>query len=396
MHIPSEKIRKEMYSENASIWYSFANGGEELAVLIKVPTVTIKSLIMGCPLTLTFGKKDIYFCTGVEIKDIPEKGVLVSGIQHEFDQYEALLQVLKKRKFPLFLFNEADFCVAWTNCEIIETDSNKLIDFMGDISKLYVGPHTEETNYALDCFCNSIEGVIRYANAPLIPIIKIEPKIDKWTINNLHFFGFENLESVSIDDKDEGETFERIIWVSLQSVFPTTLYKNPQTISGEKKREFVDVLSFYEYGAFLFEAKDLSVLNAGITLDMDRRVKNLKKQIKKAINQLVGATKVFKNGELITNQRGQELIISRRNPPHCIILVTELLIFDDYSEIVDQLLQAIYKTGAYFHILDLRELISLLKGSSGDARLLDYNLIKRFEFLVKNKTIYIRSVPAPK
>ena len=61
MHIPSEKIRKEMYSENASIWYSFANGGEELAVLIKVPTLTIKSLIMGCPLTLTFGKKDIYF-----------------------------------------------------------------------------------------------------------------------------------------------------------------------------------------------------------------------------------------------------------------------------------------------------------------------------------------------
>ena len=39
-----------MYSENASIWYSFANGGEELAVLIKVPTLTIKSLIMGCPL----------------------------------------------------------------------------------------------------------------------------------------------------------------------------------------------------------------------------------------------------------------------------------------------------------------------------------------------------------
>ncbi len=396
MHIPSEKIRKEMYSENASIWYSFANGGEELAVLIKVPTLTIKSLIMGCPLILTFGKKDIYLCTGVEIKDIPEKGVIVSGIQHEFDQHEALLQVLKKREFPLFLFNEADFCVAWTNCEIKKTDSTKLIDFIGDIGKLYVGPHTEEANYALDCFCNSIEKGSGYKTAPIIPTIKIEPKIDKWTINNLHFFGLENLESISIDDKDEGGTFERIIWVSLQSVFPTTLYKNPQTISGEKKREFVDVLSFYEYGAFLFEAKDLSVLNAGITLDMDRRVKNLKKQIKKAINQLVGATKVFKNGEIITNQRGQELIISRRNPPHCIILVTELLIFDDYSEIVDQLLQAIYKTGAYFHILDLRELISLLKGSSGDARLLDYNLINRFEFLVKNKTIYIRSFPAPK
>ena len=60
MHIPSERIYSQMRAEVASIWYVPANDGEEVSLLIKAPTPTLKALIMGCPIHLLFGKKDTY------------------------------------------------------------------------------------------------------------------------------------------------------------------------------------------------------------------------------------------------------------------------------------------------------------------------------------------------
>jgi hypothetical protein len=43
----------------------------------------------------------------------------------------------------------------------------------------------------------------------------------------------------------------------------------------------------------------------------------------------------------------------------------------DWSEIAVQLFEAMLRTGAFFHLIDLREFIALLKGSSGKAELFD-------------------------
>ena len=73
--------------------------------------------------------------------------------------------------------------------------------------------------------------------------------------------------------------FERAIWASLTSVFPQTFYKSPQVQDGKQRLELTDVLSFYEYGSFLIEAKDLSVLDAGYHRDQLRRTASVQKQI---------------------------------------------------------------------------------------------------------------------
>jgi len=72
MHIPSERIRNEMNSEVASIWYVPANGGEDTAILIKAPSNTLKAITQGCRVELLFGKyieKDCtLLCTGVRAR----------------------------------------------------------------------------------------------------------------------------------------------------------------------------------------------------------------------------------------------------------------------------------------------------------------------------------------
>ena len=168
-----------------------------------------------------------------------------------------------------------------------------------------------------------------------------------------------------------------------------------QVIIGEKTRELTDVFSFYPYGSFLIEAKDLSVINAGYNRDQARRTAGIQKQVKKAITQLAGASKAFARGEAIFDADGNELNINRDQPPHCIILITELMHYGDWKEIEMQLMKAMNEAGAFFHLLDLRELIALLKGSSGQAELLDYNLIQRLKIFEEKQSIFIRSRPSP-
>jgi hypothetical protein len=118
--------------------------------------------------------------------------------------------------------------------------------------------------------------------------------------------------------------------------------------------------------------------------------------VRKAIAQLIGASKAFAREETILDAKGGELEINREQPPHCIILITELMHWGDWKAIELQLIEAMKQTGAFFHLLDLREFITLLKGSSGKAELFDYNLMERCKLFLENKSVFIRSQPPAK
>lgn len=380
-----------MRSEEASIWYVPTNGGQELALVLKAPTSSIKALVAGCPLKLVYGKKGPYLCTGARILDMPDAPTCISGVQRDAEEHSALQRALRDRRFPAFLFNEMDVCLAWTNASLSQEGASRILNFLGEESQLYVGPFTEEASHSLDCFCFSVDNTSTYPGAQNIPTAEIPATFEPWRITNASFVGVNGVYTITINDKDEGEMFERAIWASLESVFPLTLYKSPRVKSGVKTRELTDVFSFYDYGSFLIEAKDLSVLRAGYERDQERRTRGVQKQVKKAIRQLAGASKAFRRGDTIFDASGTELHVDRKQPPHCIVLITELMHWGDWSEIETLLMEEARSTRAFFHLLDLREFIALLKGSSGKAELIDYNLIHRFKLFVEKGSIHIRS-----
>lgn len=394
MHIPSERVYNKMKSEQTSLCYVPAIGDSEIAFLIKAPTSSIKALIAGCSLKLAYGKKDAHLCRGASILDVPDAPLFISGIQREAEEHSALIRALQKRRFSTFLFNEMDICLAWTNLELADEDASLVLDFIGEESQLYVGPFTKSTSHSLDCFCFSIDNTKTYPEAQSIPTVEISPTLESWRSINAYFTGMRCAHAITIDDENEGEMLERAVWASLESVFPHTLYKSPQVKVGKKQRELTDVFSFYTYGSFLIETKDLSVLSAGYERDQERRTKGIQKQVKKAIAQLIGASKAFVRGVTIFDDSCTELHVERKQPPHCIVLITDLMHSGDWSEIEALLVDASRTTGAYFHLLDLHELIALLKGSSGKPELLDYNLIQRFKLFIKRGSVHIRSQQA--
>ena len=391
MHISSEKVYNKMRSEIASLWYVPANDGNETALIIKAPTPAIKAAILGCPLKLFFGKEDAYLCKAVMIEDIPGSPVVISGVQIEAEEHQALLKSVQQKSFPVFLFNEMDICVASSIIQLNLNDSEKILSFIKS-EKLYSGNFDSLASAVLDCFEYTLDKTLPYQNVHEMDIVDIAPDVGEWKTNKIYFLNQAIAQKTDIAEKDEGEIFERTIWGSLESVFPTTLYKSPKVKIGEKTRELTDVYAYYEYGSFLIECKDLSVIQAGYERNMDKRIGGIQKQIKKALKQLVGATNAFKRGDIILDNVNKAIVVDRSQPPHCIVLITELITSGDWNEIAELLIDAVQQTGAFFHIIDFREFITLLKQSSGDPKLIDYNLMERCKICLEKRSVLIRGI----
>lgn len=86
-----------MISEPAFIWYVPANDRSELAILVKVPTPSLKALISGCTLKLLFGIDLPFLCTGAMIFDVPDVPIIISGVQRDAEEHEALVRFLSDR-----------------------------------------------------------------------------------------------------------------------------------------------------------------------------------------------------------------------------------------------------------------------------------------------------------
>lgn len=387
-------IEQQLNNEISCLWYSTKTGTKDTILIIKTITSCIKALVAGCPLKLVFGKKDNYLCIGVRVMDILDGAMFISKVQYKSAEHRALIYALQEGKFEVSLLNEMSQLLAWAKVKISKEKSIEILNWLQDESLLYVGAHTNEVDYAHDCFCVSVESIYKnsFPNAHTIPYIEIETIIDSWNTIDLYSYDDKNSYKFNIKDGHEGENFEKEIVSALTSVFPSTLYKNPKFKKGEIYRELTDILAFYRYGSFLIEAKDISIKNSEFHTSKTRRILRVQTHVKKAIGQMIGAVKTFMKETTIYANNEEEINVNRDQPPHCIILITEFIHEGDWSEVEKLLFNAINETGAMFHIMDLKEFIELLKASSGIPEIVDCNLMKRFECLMKNHSIHVEGI----
>lgn len=393
MPILSEQVYNGIRNEIASIWYVPANEGADSTLLIKAPASCVKALVVGCKFELVFGKFEQYLCVGIRIYDIPDAPVFIAKLQREAEDHAALVRALKERKVLAVLFGEMDAYLAETTVVLSEAEASAAVDFIGPEGELYVGTRPAVESHILDCFCHLYGRQNQCENVQEIPAAIVAARCSKWDTVNRYYYGTNGFQMIDISDKNEGEMLERTAWAALNSVFPGTLYHGPKVMSKGKERELTDVFAVYPHGSFMIESKDLSVWKAGYDRDQKRRIAGVQKQVKKAIGQLVGASKAFSRGDTIFGSDEEVIHIDRSTPPHCIVLITELMHAGDWSEIVAQMCDAMEETQAFFHLLDISEFVELLKGSSGDPLLLDCNLMKRCELFWKVKSVFIRSEP---
>jgi len=392
MHMPSQRIHKEMYSENASLWFTLANGGSETAILLKLPTTSLKSLMQGCRLEILFDRIAGYICWCVRIYDAPEHPVAVTGVIRHPEEFDALLRILSECSAPLFLYNEMDFCVAWSDVIFDHTATRKASVFLNEAPLISAVPFDAKTSSALDFFDSQLE----QGHSENAQIISMLATVGPWTSAKIAVAGVNDLKRIDVSSEDEGYALEAITWSALESVFPLSLHHSPKVTEGSKERELIDIVASYQFGAFLIEAKDLSVLRAKPQRTHSRRLATLRSHISKAIGQLKAAAKSVQEGVEVRTQDGNVIPLNREHPLHCIVLVTEFIEDDDWEQVFNELCDAWTERECFFHVLDLRELVTLLKIGKGRSTHFDYMLMERAKVCIKHNTPHVRSrVAAP-
>ena len=388
----AERIQQELLHESAGIWY--LNNHLASKIIVKAPSSTIKSLIKGCKIEFCFGRDQRsnpnIFHAGVRIYDDPINYLIVTETLRFNDEHSSLQAIMNRTETHLDVYNELNVCVAVAKVHIEVKNQMKTLNLLGNIAHLYTGDFTNVISKSLDCFVHSLDKSMQFESVYEIDNIVISAELSSWEENTVYFIGENEHNKIVCMDPKEGDSFEQQINAVMDSIFKDQVYRGPQIVKGNRKRELIDLLAFSDYGIFLIEAKALGILNTGLNRTMDRKVKGLHQQINKGINQLIGAVKTIANNERIYHAKNStEIVFNRELLPHGIVLVSELFLFGDWSIIEQKILTTIYEKKVVIHVMDLKEFMKYIGNAKGNKDLLDDLLIKRAEKFVEHMNIHL-------
>jgi hypothetical protein len=389
----AETIYKELMSEEVGVWYVSDEYGSKM--MIKIPSNSIRSLIKGCKMDLTFGKdikvNKAYFHTGARVYDDAINHINISNPNKNFREYKAIQNIFREKEIVVEFYNELVICVATAEINILNEDRIKLLEFIGNIDILYVGDYNSEISLSLDAFDFTLDNSNFKNGAYEIPVIFIDCLLESWNNVNNTIIGISDAYELNISNLDEGGLFEKQVWASMETLFNFGLFLNPEVIENSKKRELTDILAIYEYGVFLLEIKALGVLGLDKDQSIDRKVSNTQKQIRTAISQLVGANKNVAKRFQIVSDNGLIINFNRNIVPHCIVLVSELFSFGEWADLEIEIMKTMVDEKIYLHVLDFREFMNFVKAAGGKKESFDYHLMQRAEKFAEVRSIHMRT-----
>jgi hypothetical protein len=300
-----------------------------------------------------------------------------------------LTEILRRESTPLFLFDELCRCVAWAEVSLEAGKVEEVEEMVGNIKDLYSGKTDSDVSRALDCLDLSVSPKRIISGARVVPVAEVGLTCGEFVHSEIYSYSIYESHAFNLENKDEGGGLEQSVWQLLESIFPLDIYRSPQVEDGKNYRELTDILCLSRFGLFLFEAKAISVYSSISDRDTERRVKNLQKQVRTGIKQLKGAVRAIRAGKKITTNVGTKIELDREIVPHAVVVVSELLHFGNWNEIVVDIIDTAKESNILIHVLDLREL-TLLVAASRESNLFDYQLMERFKHFVSFKSIHLR------
>ena len=388
----AERIDKELRHERAGVWYISDSYGSK--ILVKLPSSTIKAIIKGCRFELLFAIDEDctpkVLHTGLRIFDDQQNPQLVMNTQRFLRDHFALLKIMYLERVQVQFCNELSAVQTFGDLKLDEWDRHRVLAFLGNPKQMYVGDFNGRLNRSLDKFqaiLNPREDESIEVNMRDLSIIGAYEHLEN--INH-SFYGGEEPVHTNIGDALEGEQFEKEIFVVLQSLFTDRTYHAPKIKSKSSLRELIDIFAISDYGVFLIEAKALGVYEATDDRTMARKILGLQKQIKKAIGQLVGASKTIKEGQGIFDSNNSEIVFDRGLFPHGIVLISEMMHFGDWSSTVQLIIETMSECKMFIHVMDLQEFLQFIGYSNQDKDIFDSLLMQRAEKFVSNPKLHVR------
>jgi len=220
-------------------------------------------------------------------------------------------------------------------------------------------------------------GAIRAAVATVLDQLLADPASNRSDLIEVAGLRWEPVSSVLVTANggaypvelfadNEGAQQEHLaVWLT-EHLDPGRVLVRPQVQNGAATRELCDLLMSYSGGSFLIESKALSVLGrSGAMPSRSAMAENTRNHTKKAVNQVIGASKKLAQGAGITDTQGDEYHVDRGNPPHALILLSDVsLLAGHEGQCLSDIERYRTKSGGFLHFMDPSGLVRMSQAAA--------------------------------
>lgn len=282
--------------------------------------------------------------------------------------------------------------MARAECTLDPEGCDRAVKLVENSAARYIGAWNDTLGEVLDELQARIDPALTAPGnfAPSIEEIKLS--LANFQTIKIAAIGDQEVREFRLEDTDEGFVLEQGAWHLLVDLFGDGIFHSPRVTEGSKTRELTDVLGFCSAGICVVEAKAMAVLTTDPHRTTERRAKNVKKQIDRGVDQVLGAIRNIAAGLTLTSQKGALISFPTDMSwlRHGIIMVSDLHPFVDWEDVAADLLSESIQANVALHVLDLHELRKLVSVSDSPVQFM-VHLVHRFQTMARCKSAYIRT-----
>lgn len=377
-------------SEQVGVWAYPGDDSKSATIIIKASGTTAKSISKGAAVQLYLGvagNDQLYLGGGLKVFDSHDNPLLIPIFARTQSEVMGWRSIEDGVSFKVVVMDEFDAPVL-RGTGTLSGFNHSLIKVLATASWI---SDARELNPFIESICNAIEP--RYIAPRSIPahVHDVELKLElKQTL--IISASESGTFQYDLNDLDEGATQEKNLHQQLHLSFGENVFLSPQIKRGKKIRELTDVLVVSSESTLFFESKALCLNDSKYESGYERRVGKVIRHAKKAIGQLEGAVKSYRKPEYeVTSSAGIEIPCSDSPNQTAIVVISEFVPHENWKSILDLVRKAYLNSDVRIVIVDLAELMRLLKISSYRKRNLGFLLNQRFIVSLESETLNIRS-----
>ncbi|NWO02083.1 MAG: hypothetical protein HLX52_03870 [Idiomarinaceae bacterium] len=377
-------------SEQVGVWAYVDPDSESSVIVIKAAGTAAKSISRGAAVELYLGvagSSKLFLGGGLKIYDTHDNPLLIPIFARTESEVVGWRNIVNTDSFRVVVMDEFDAPVL-RGTGYLNRVSHTLPKVLATASWI---SNVQALAPFIEAICNAIDP--RYKHSSSMPAhvhdLELQLELKQTLIISASESGTFQYD---LNDMDEGTTQEKHLHQHLHLSFGDNVFLSPQIERGKKIRELTDVLVVSKESTLFFESKALCLNDSKDESDYERRVGKVISHAKKAVGQLEGAVKSYRKTEYkVMNSMGIELPHSDSPNQTAIVVISEFVPHENWESILKLIRHAYLKSDVRIVVIDLTELMRLLKISSYRKRNLGFLLNQRFIASLEGDTLNIRS-----
>jgi hypothetical protein len=374
-------------SEVIGVWVISPDKISTPTLVVKIPTTTTKALRANCKVELYLGLTGHQLGIGLLIYDSLDSPLLIPMAARSLLEINGCRQLLDNKTLDVSIYDEFNAMIMSGKAEMVNKDPSAITKACLDNVTLPNNPSdVEETICSICHAINPDYGTTLYRPVALSMFslaLELNP-IMVITADETELFVYD------VDDQNEGETQEKQLYQQLKLYFEQQVYLSPKVQVGKDLRELIDVMVIVDNTTLLFESKALCINDSKGDSSNDKKARKVTKHCRKALKQIEGAGKNFRNPErILSDSKGVKIEQETIENIIGIIVISEFIPHSEWEQIVGDLLNTSQNNRMPIVVLDLFELVKTLRICFATEKKFYQLLIQRYLHSKKHQTLQI-------